>query len=399
MLISHPSIMFRQHAWLTNFEQFCCFLAGLFPKVFYTSLLTWSLYVLIFVASNKYIWTDYGHRSLAIAIDIVGIVTYLFSIYTYYKVIHVGPGSPLDYPELIIRNLESLNRPSQTTYQSANPFDTTTSTMSEAESQMLMNGTESSDCPEPESPPAQFLEIHTINSPSSYRYCSKCSVWKPDRTHHCSATGKCVLRMDHYCPWFSTTVGFFNQKFFIQFLVYLTIHSFYLCIVSSAILWKFLASSAYEEEFISINVVALFVLSLAFGIALACFSGLQIYFLLLNMTTIEFQDFRWSSMRKIGGSFQYDFDSTGKQKALGHIYDLGYYKNFTSIMGHTWKDWLLPLTVTSHSIEDKYNNGINYEINEEEYERRCSSARLQDQLNEQLAEYKRRARQQREEEV
>ncbi|KAK1918133.1 hypothetical protein P3342_000853 [Pyrenophora teres f. teres] len=32
-------------------------------------------------------------------------------------------------------------------------------------------------------------------------WCEKCHNWKPDRTHHCKELGRCVRKMDHYCPW------------------------------------------------------------------------------------------------------------------------------------------------------------------------------------------------------
>lgn len=33
------------------------------------------------------------------------------------------------------------------------------------------------------------------------RWCSTCSNWKDDRTHHCTDVGRCVRKLDHFCPW------------------------------------------------------------------------------------------------------------------------------------------------------------------------------------------------------
>ena len=32
-------------------------------------------------------------------------------------------------------------------------------------------------------------------------WCSTCLNWKPDRAHHCREAGRCVKKMDHFCPW------------------------------------------------------------------------------------------------------------------------------------------------------------------------------------------------------
>ena len=32
-------------------------------------------------------------------------------------------------------------------------------------------------------------------------WCSMCLNWKPDRAHHCREVGRCVEKMDHFCPW------------------------------------------------------------------------------------------------------------------------------------------------------------------------------------------------------
>jgi palmitoyltransferase ZDHHC2/15/20 len=47
-----------------------------------------------------------------------------------------------------------------------------------------------------------------------------CHVFKPERCHHCSVCNRCVLNMDHHCPWINNCVGFFNRKKFLLLLFY-----------------------------------------------------------------------------------------------------------------------------------------------------------------------------------
>lgn len=52
------------------------------------------------------------------------------------------------------------------------------------------------------------------------RYCMICHSFKPERCHHCSRCKKCILGMDHHCPWLGCCIGFFNRKHFILLLIY-----------------------------------------------------------------------------------------------------------------------------------------------------------------------------------
>ena len=45
------------------------------------------------------------------------------------------------------------------------------------------------------------------------RRCRKCNDnYKPGRAHHDSVTGRCIVKMDHYCPWVGNAVGIMNHK-------------------------------------------------------------------------------------------------------------------------------------------------------------------------------------------
>lgn len=65
--------------------------------------------------------------------------------------------------------------------------------------------------------------VLSIQDGVSYRYCKHCHVIKPPRCHHDSITGKCILHMDHFCPWVNNCVGYFNYRYFVLFLFYVVL--------------------------------------------------------------------------------------------------------------------------------------------------------------------------------
>ena len=65
-------------------------------------------------------------------------------------------------------------------------------------------------------------------------WCHRCCSYKPPRAHHDSVTNRCIVKMDHYCPWTNNAIGVRNHKFFILFILY----TFLLCAYALLILFS-----------------------------------------------------------------------------------------------------------------------------------------------------------------
>jgi hypothetical protein len=157
--------------------------------------------------------------------------------------------------------------------------------------------------------------------------CTTCLRWKVDRCHHCKQCGKCVLKMDHHCPWLANCVGFRNYKFFC-----LTI--FYGLLASLIIFFTFwepvIAINLDYEE--SILRCTLFTMTYICNFGMLSFLSWLFTtnwgLLLSNQTTIEKSD-------------KERFATTGIKSF--NYYDQGAYRNFTSVFGKNPLFWLLPL--------------------------------------------------------
>ncbi|VDP44904.1 unnamed protein product [Soboliphyme baturini] len=77
-------------------------------------------------------------------------------------------------------------------------------------------------------PVVKHLQLYCRTHDGGIRICEKCLLIKPDRAHHCSVCGLCVLKMDHHCPWVNTCVHYRNYKFFLLFLGYSWLFCFFI---------------------------------------------------------------------------------------------------------------------------------------------------------------------------
>jgi len=76
------------------------------------------------------------------------------------------------------------------------------------------------------SPPWMLL------GPHDWSFCTNSRQAKPPRAHFDHVTKSLVLNMDHYCPWMFNVVGYFNYRYFCNFLFYVGIGMMYGTMIS-----------------------------------------------------------------------------------------------------------------------------------------------------------------------
>lgn len=142
--------------------------------------------------------------------------------------------------------------------------------------------------PSQESGSLTYTSFCLKRSTGDIRFCKKCQMKKPDRAHHCSSCGKCVLKMDHHCVWLATCLGLRNYKAFVLFLIYLTLFCG-ICFFTSAIwVWdEILNSGEYYDSFMPANYVVLAVLSGIIGLVISGFTMFHLWLIYKGRTTIE----------------------------------------------------------------------------------------------------------------
>ena len=189
-----------------------------------------------------------------------------------------------------------------------------------------------------------------IGDPDSKRtrYCLMCNVFKPRRCHHCSVCCRCILNMDHHCPWINSCIGFYNRKYFIQMVFYLIIGIFSSIIANTKTCYNLgyeLFKNKFElnwDFFLVCLALIIYIIDLIMSYILTTFLKFHIKLILENKTTIETLDHK-------GKDFQSE-------------YDKGKWNNWIEVMGITKWLWFFPLKTYQGKPK---GNGIDWGINED----------------------------------
>ncbi|KAL4207986.1 putative Palmitoyltransferase [Rhizopus microsporus] len=206
----------------------------------------------------------------------------------------------------------------------------------------------------PEEPKrSQDLPYSVLGYP---RWCESCQLWKPDRAHHCRVCNACVLRMDHHCPWVNGCVGIGNHRFYIQFLIYVTLLASWTFITSLVAFIQFHGMSTFDSIALAILIIAGI-----FTVAVGTFTLSHLWLVLINRTTIENSQFQsWNKDQKSGktnGRLIQGFTESGK-----NVFNQGWKNNWMEIMGSNPWLWFAPVHLKPRMKSDGVHFGFDEHI-------------------------------------
>ena len=163
------------------------------------------------------------------------------------------------------------------------------------------------------------------------RWCEHCNQVKPERAHHCSLCRRCVLKMDHHCPWVGNCVGFGNYKFFYLFVLYGCLG----CSVVAATMDPGIDALFHNDGGDggarrappTFTILISYVFSIAVALALLFLGGFHTWLSLKNLTTLEMHG--------------RDDEEDGHSRRSP--YHLGALRNWESVFGTRKLLWFLPI--------------------------------------------------------
>ncbi|KAI0040951.1 zf-DHHC-domain-containing protein [Auriscalpium vulgare] len=188
------------------------------------------------------------------------------------------------------------------------------------------------------------------------RWCKICWAPKPERAHHCSACGRCVLKMDHHCPWVGAKcIGHRTYPSFVHLLASVTLLALYIASVNISGLWYAFSNPLSMGEVTPVHMLFLAFMGIVVTMIIGSFFGYHVYLILTNQTTIEnissFHILRHlpplppSKLSSPPYEHELSFDQRRLVRAAHRsvrMYDIGWRRNWAQVFApaHNWRMWL-----------------------------------------------------------
>ncbi|KAL5032423.1 hypothetical protein BDV3_000992 [Batrachochytrium dendrobatidis] len=180
------------------------------------------------------------------------------------------------------------------------------------------------------------------------RRCRKCTLPKPARAHHCTICKRCIMKMDHHCPWIHNCVGIFNHEYFYLFLVYTTVATTYFSCLSMGAAWRVFSG---KDDAIVIELEPVFILAFLMSTVMSPllfgFVAWHSWLIGTGQTSIE---------HLVNQDLSSSYDINGE--SFINEYDLGTIRNFKEFFGiSSSRQWWMVLIPMRHISQ---GNGLYY---------------------------------------
>uniref|UniRef100_A0A3Q4B5L1 Palmitoyltransferase n=1 Tax=Mola mola TaxID=94237 RepID=A0A3Q4B5L1_MOLML len=252
------------------------------PVLFIALIVAWSYYAYVLQLCIESI-EDTGEKVVYL---LVYHVIFIMFVWTYWQTIFTKPMNPLKEFQMSHSDKELLQREDR----------------GESQQEILRRL-------------AKDLPIYSRTNSGAIRFCDRCQLLKPDRCHHCSVCDKCILKMDHHCPWVNNCVGFSNYKFFMLFLAYSLLYCLFITATDLQYFIKFWTNGLPDTQ-AKFHILFLFFSASMFSVSLASLFTYHCWLVCKNRSTLE-------AVRS--PVFRHGTDKNG--------FSLGVSKNFRQVFG------------------------------------------------------------------
>ncbi|KNE60852.1 hypothetical protein AMAG_06618 [Allomyces macrogynus ATCC 38327] len=316
------------------------------PYVAVTVLIGWPLYAVAYALRPLSI--EVVGTAAHTAETVIAAILAALAMFAYYRVVMTEPGSPpgVQSPGALGRSVSASDVVLHDMAASPASSSTTVVVPTPMPALAALDDGDAAD----RVPLVAVDNPITIKGNGERRYCRKCQVYKPDRTHHCRTCRNCVLKMDHHCPWINNCVGFYNYKHFLLFVFYTVLYSLTILICTAPLCLPALQMSTDDEYAAAAQVLSVTLVATLFGLILVGFFAFHASLVLRNMTTIE-------NMEEQRYAVANAADPNARRV---NPFDLGWRANLVQVLGSKVALWWVPVT-------SPVGDGLSFPINHKIY--------------------------------
>lgn len=184
-----------------------------------------------------------------------------------------------------------------------------------------------------------------------WHFCAACEANSPPRAFHCAKCKICVLKRDHHCTFACCCIGLKNFRYFLFFLLYLSIGATYASMFNLYFIWDVLGGFSLFSLAVHIIPFVFFLLGyLSFRAFICTFMSV------LSICGVLFV----SNLFVLHLRQMLQGQTTFEKNHAFRAYDLGWKRNLTQSLGINWHlVWLFPL-INSPLPSD----GLSFKVNE-----------------------------------